>query len=566
MKKLRWQLIIIFLTGLVVGALLLSEQPAVQTALSTPMPETGGVYTEALIGSMERLNPVLDFFNPSDREINRVLYSSLLRFDSRGLPVVDVAESWGISKDGTIYNFTLNSKARWHDGKPLTAEDVVFTVELLKNGGRYVPSDLQALWKDVEVQAYSDTMLQFRLPEAFAPFQDYLTFGILPKHIYNGKNLDQIADSDANLQPVGSGPYKVDRILTEGSKISGVALSIFDGYFKKKPFLQQVIFQYYPDSASAFKAYQDGKVQGIGKVSADILPQVLATPNLAVYSSRKPEMYLVLFNHKDPQATFLKEPAVRKALMVGLNRQYLINRIFKGQAILANGPILPDNWAYYGDTDPLTYSPDTAKNMLRDAGYLPASDKGGIRKKGDVSLSLELLYPEGSTYQAMAEQIAKDWTALGVQVTTSGVPYNELIGGRLDSRSYQAALVSLNLSKSYDPDPYPFWDQAQMTGGQNYTQWDNRMASEYLEQARMSTDYGERVRLYRNFQVIFNQELPALPLFYPVESYAVDRQVQGISVGPLYESSDRFATISNWFLAAKKASAPTRATTPTPAK
>jgi peptide/nickel transport system substrate-binding protein len=204
--------------------------------------------------------------------------------------------------------------------------------------------------------------------------------------------------------------------------------------------------------------------------------------------------------------------------------------------------------------------------MLRDAGYLPASDKAGVRKKGDVTLSLELLYPEGPLYQALADQIAKDWTALGVQVTVNSVAYDDLIHNRLDSRSYQAALVNLNLTKSYDPDPYPFWDQAQMTGGQNYTQWDNRVASEYLEQARMSTDFAERVRLYRNFQVIFSQDMPALPLFYPVESYAVDRQVQGISVGPLYDSSDRFATVTEWFLPTKKAAVPTKAVTPTVTK
>ena len=566
MKKLRWQLIIIFLTGLVVGALLLSEQPTVQTVISTPVPETGGVYTEALIGSMERLNPVLDFYNPPDRDVNRVIYSSLLRFDSRGMPTLDLAESSGISKDGTVYNFSLYANARWHDGKPLTADDVVFTVDLLKNGGDFVPKDLQALWKDVEVLALSDTMLQFRLPESFAPFQDYLNFGILPKHIYEGKTIDQIASSDANLKPVGSGPYKVDRILVENSHISGISLSIFDGYFKKKPFLQQIIFRYYPDGTTAWKAYQDGQVQGISQVTADILPGVLSTPNLAVYSSRLPEMYMVLFNHKDPQATFLKELAVRKALLLGLNRQLMINRVLEGQAILANGPIMPDNWAYYGETEKFIYSPDTAKNMLRDAGYLPTADKSGVRKKGDVTLSLELLYPEGDPYPALAEQIARDWGALGVQVTLNSVPYDQLLNDRLDPRSYQAALVSLNLSKSYDPDPYPFWDQAQMTGGQNYTQWDSRIASEYLEQARMSVDFAERVRLYRNFQVIFSQELPALPLFYPVDSYAVDRQVQGISVGPLYDASDRFATITQWFLVGKKVSAPTAAVTPTQSK
>jgi peptide/nickel transport system substrate-binding protein len=564
MKKFRWQLIIIFLTGLVVGALLLSEQPASTPAASaTPVPETGGIYTEALVGSMQRLNPVLDFFNQPDQDVDRLLYSSLLKFDTRGLPVTDVAEAWGVSQDGTVYNFTLRDNAKWQDGQPLTSEDIQFTVDLLKNGGSFVPKDLQALWKDVDVVALSDKMVQFRLPEAFAPFQDYLTFGILPKHIFEGKTIAEIAQSDANLKPVGSGPYQVNHILTDNGQITGVSMSLFDGYYKKKPFIEQFVVKYYPDGAAAWQAYKDGQVQGVSSISQEILPEALANPALAVYSSRMPEMYMVLFNLKDPQATFLADPVVRQSLMLGINRTLMINRILNGQGILANGPIQPESWAYY-DTEKYAYAPTDAQKLLQNAGYVPTGDKNSVRKKGDANLAFELLYPEGEPYKSIATQIGKDWAAIGVQVTATELPYDQL-KERLDQRSYQAALVMMNLTNSYDPDPYPFWDQAQMTGGQNYTQWNNRMASEFIEQARTSVDPGERIRMYRNFQVLFSQELPALPLFYPVFSYAVDRQIQGISVGPLYNPSDRFATVDQWFLIAKKPAVPISSTaTPKP--
>jgi peptide/nickel transport system substrate-binding protein len=144
------------------------------------------------------------------------------------------------------------------------------------------------------------------------------------------------------------------------------------------------------------------------------------------------------------------------------------------------------------------------------------------------------------------------WGAIGVEVTLEGLPYDQVVVDRLSPRTYQAALVDLNLTRSPDPDPYPFWDQAQATGaGQNYTQWDNRMASEYLEQARISADMGERARFYRNFQVVFTEELPALPLFYSVYNYAVDKEIQGIRIGPSFDSSDRFSNISEWFLAGR---------------
>ena len=126
----------------------------------------------------------------------------------------------------------------------------------------------------------------------------------------------------------------------------------------------------------------------------------------------------------------------------------------------------------------------------------------------------------------------------------------------LDPRDYQAALVEINLTRSPDPDPYPFWDQAQITGGQNYAQWNDRQASEYLEEARVTLDRSERIRLYNNFQVRFASELPALPLFYQIYNYGIDQRVNGVTIGSLYQPSDRFAEVIKWFLLAERSLEP----------
>ena len=126
-----------------------------------------------------------------------------------------------------------------------------------------------------------------------------------------------------------------------------------------------------------------------------------------------------------------------------------------------------------------------------------------------------------------------------------------LLRDYLEPRTYDAALVDLTIAGSPDPDPYPFWHQAMITGGQNYAKWDDRRASEYLERARVTPDRFERTRLYRNFQVHFARELPALPLFYPMYSYAVKNEVLGIQLGPIFEPSDRFSTVLEWFLEAR---------------
>lgn len=547
MKKLRWQLLIIFLTGLIVGILLLGEQPKPLSPLDTPEPVKGGIYTEALVGSLVRLNPVLNYYNPPDRDISRMIFSGLVRFDSKGIPQVDLAASKGVSKDGTLYNFTLREDAIWHDGEPVTADDVVFTVNLLREGGGVVPQDVQEFWQEVELVKLSDTDIQFLLPEPFAPFLDYLTFGILPEHLLAGMTLDELIDSDFNLAPVGTGPYRFSQLIVEDGEIRGVALSANEEYYGQKPYIEQIIFRFYPDSAGAFQAYRDGQVQGVGLVTPDILPEVLVEDDLAVYTARKPELSMVMFNLNHQEFSFLQEPEIRKALLMGVNRQWIVDRILDGQAVVADGPILPETWAYYTGLKREAYDPEAAKTLLKAQGFVLAEGET-VRKKDDVALRFVLLHPDDDQHARIAEYIQASWLAIGVDVELEAVPYDLLISERLEQRDFEAALVDFNLSNSPDPDPYPFWDQAQAAGGQNYTQWDNRIASEYLEQARVAVNLDERAKLYRNFQMIFVQELPALPLYYPMYTYAVDREVLGVRVGPLFDTADRFANVTEWFL------------------
>jgi peptide/nickel transport system substrate-binding protein len=230
----------------------------------------------------------------------------------------------------------------------------------------------------------------------------------------------------------------------------------------------------------------------------------------------------------------------------------MIDRLLGGQAITAHGPIFPGSWAYYDGIEQLDYDTEAAIALLREAGYTIPAEGGSVRSNEDQRLAFDLLYPDDPEYAALAEAIAQDWAKLGVAANPTPVSYEELVSAYLEPRTYQAALVDLNLNRSPDPDPYPFWHQAQITGGQNYVQWDDPQASEYLEQARVIVDPAERMRLYRNFQVRFTQEMPALPLFYPVFTYAVDARVQGVTMGPLFDSSDRFATVTSWFLLAER--------------
>ena len=554
MKQLRWQILVVIITLAIVGILLYTQQSApVAGGVILQQPEQGGVYTEGLIGSLGRLNPLLDWNNTADRDVDRLLFSGLVRFDQSGLPHADLAESWGVSQDGTIYNFTIRPNAVWHDGMPVTSDDVIFTIDMMKSAGSLYPQDVKDLWSKVEVMRLNEKNLKFTLPEPYAPFMDYLTFGVVPKHLLDAIPPEQMESAEFNLNPVGTGPYKFDQLIVENGQIQGVVLTISDNYYGTPPFIEQVVFRYYPTSAAAFDAYQQGDVFAVSQITLDVLDAALKDPNLLIYTSRLPQMGFVLFNLTDTNVAFLQDAKVRRALMLGLNRPSIINSVMDGQAFVSDSPILPNSWAYFDGVEKFQYDPDAAIKILKDEGYVIPAGGGDVRAKDGVPLAFTMVHPDDEIHTKIARAIQSQWARIGVHVELQAQPYDQLVLTTLASRSFQSALVDLNLSRTPDPDPYPFWHQAEAVGGQNYSGWDNRAASEYLEQARVTADYSLRAKLYRNFQVIFAKELPALPLYVPVYSYGVDSQVQGVQIGPLYEPSDRLNTFTSWYLLTRRA-------------
>jgi peptide/nickel transport system substrate-binding protein len=260
-----------------------------------------------------------------------------------------------------------------------------------------------------------------------------------------------------------------------------------------------------------------------------------------------------LLNLNNNEVTYLQNANVRKALMLGLDRDFIVGKFLQGEAVVADGPILPGSWAHYDGVEHLSYDPEQAISLLKGEGYVIPASGGTVRAKENQALDFTLVHPSDPLHTQIAQAIQQEWSLIGVQVNLKAVPYDEMIPTYLAPRSYEAALVDLNTARTPDPDPYPFWHQSEATGGQNYSQWDNRAASEYLEQARTESDFTVRTRLYRNFQVVFQKELPSLPLYYPVYNYGVDSQVRGVQVSSLYDTSDRFAFINSWYLVTRRA-------------
>lgn len=559
MRRFRWQLLIVLITGLVVGLILIFQRSASSPVVeSTPNPITGGSYTEALVGDIMRLNPALDRFNQPDRDVDRLIFSSLFKFDSRGLPVGDLVSGWDISSDGTRYTVNLRENAVWHDGTPLTSQDVLYTVSLLQSESSLVAADLSSFWQLVHVEALSDLSLEFSLPYSFAPFLDYLTFQILPSHLLGSLSLDELVDHPFNLAPIGSGPYRFREFQLTDGKIDGVSLESFEYYFAGRPYIDEINFKLFPDASAALQAYLSDEVDAVARIDHADLETALNQPGLDIHSSRLPRLTMVFLNTQNLAQPPLQSADFRKALLAATNRQAMMDEVFYSQAIPALGPIMPGNWAFYDGLEPYRYDVDLARQLLAGAGY-SWSETGQLMTPDGAQASLTLLVQDDEIHSQLATILAENWASIGIEVVLDVRPYVDLMTS-LNSRSYEAALVDIDLSNTPDPDPYPFWAESQAETGQNYSQWRNTTASEYLEQARTQPNTELRVRLYRNFQILFAEDLPSLPLFYTVYNYGMKNSIKNVSIGPIYDPADRFNAVNTWYILSD--TTPAQAVTP----
>ncbi len=534
-RHIRWPAILTF-TGIAMTLAFLGFLSLSRTTVTVP--DTGGTYIEGIAGIPQFINPLLAQYNQVDQDLTALIFNGLTRPGPDGELQPDLARSWTISEDGLTYVFKLRQDVRWQDGQPFTAADVIFTIGLMQDPDFPGVPYLSELWRTVTVEKLDDYTLRFRLPEPFPAFADYTSIGILPQHRLKDMPARDLLNHPFNLKPMGTGLFKLDEVNAEAAHLSANPL-----YFGPKPRLAHLELRFYPSPEEIFTAYQAGKVESINAISPQLLPQVKNIESLNLHTARLSGYEMVYLNLQDPDhSPFFQNEKVRQALLYGLDRQTIIDQALNGQGLIANGPILPWSWAYNANQPVINFDPAKAAALLDEAGWRD-SDGDTIRDHQGTPLAFNLLTSDDPNRVKVAEAISQQWQKLGVAASVEVVGAG--LGERLGKHQFQAALAELLLNG--DPDPYPFWHQTQIEGGQNYAGWSNDDASVLLEQARAVIDKGRRNDFYFEFQRLFAEQLPSLILFHPVYTYGVSNQIYDVQLAPLTNASERFRTLAKWY-------------------
>lgn len=543
-------------------------------------PKQGGTYIEGVVSWPQMINPLYASNRDVDSDLSHLIYSRLFTYDAKGKLVPDLVQNWRMEDGGKAYLIQLKPSLKWQSGDNLSVDDVIFTFNLIKNPDYRSP--LRSSFNGVEVSKVDDNTIRFSLSEPYADFLEMLTFGIMPQGAWSSVSASAAPISELNLKPIGSGPYMFSALVkNKDGEIKEYQLERNPYYYGDKPYIEKIIFKFYPDYNQLVEALNDNVIDGASYVPDDMMSDLLAKRSLVVHHLRLPQINAIFFNSDNNKS--LSDLKVRQALAYAIDRDNLLNNVLAGSATRADGPILDTSFAYNPDLHKYDLDASKASSLLDEAGYklvdisaddlksedldaekkavisyasstqMDASGKWRVKKSGnDYSPLVITLSMPANGRTDVAQAIVDNWQAVGVRTVINQVAASDLNENMIVKHDFQAFLYGEAVG--LDPDVFSFWHSSQINGrGLNLAGYNNSKVDKLLSDARqVAGDDNARQEKYKQFQEIVTGDLPAIFLYSPSYNYVQSKRLRGFDGTAINGPYGRFAGVSHWYLKTKK--------------
>lgn len=538
-----------FVAGWVLLVLLLVGCVTVQTMAlggyyKSLQPAAGGIYSEGMVDSYTNANP-LYATGLANGSVSKLLFASLFKYDEQNQLVGDLAERMQADPAGTKYTVTLRPNLTWHDGRSLTANDVVFTYRSIQNPD--IQSPLNVSWQDVQIAAPDARTVVFDLPNPLSSFPHSLTNGVIPEHLLKDVPAETMRSVRFNtVNPVGSGPFMMKAVEVSGndpaSRREEIALVPFENYHSGAPKISSFIVRTYRDEATMLTAFSDRTINAM--VGVQRLPQEIASQD-GVQTQTMPltAANMVFFKTTAPG---LSETAVRQALVAAADIDSLTKDLPK-PVLPVRSPLLQSSAGYKPQYAQSYQGPEKAAAILESAGWKLQSN--GLRAKAGKALSFKLYAQRGQDYEAMTSGLTKQWRQIGVDTQVVLQSQTDLPTTVAD-HDYDALLYGISLG--VDPDEYVYWHSRQADvrspSRLNLSEYKSAVADAALEAGRTRTDASLRAVKLQPFLQAWQTDAPALGLYQPHFGYVTRGPVYGFKERTLTQGTDRFNTVHDWMI------------------
>jgi peptide/nickel transport system substrate-binding protein len=510
------------------------------------IPADGGALREGIVGTPRFINPLLALTD-ADRDLVMLTYSGLMRAQPNGTLVPDLAENYLISDDGKTYTFTIREDARFHDRKPVTADDIVFTVHMAQNSA--LKSIKRADWEGVEVKKVSDYIVKFNLDRPYAPFLENTTLGILPKHLWADIGAQEFSFTNLNIHPVGSGPYIVKNIKYNSSGIpTAYTLKSFNAYAIQKPYIGKIELSFYPDDQTLVKAWNEHAVDALSGVSASLL--IDTTRDARLLRIAFPRIFAVFFNQN--HAKIFADDDIRDAVNLAIDKQQIINLVLGGYATEIDNPIPPQSVA--STILPTSLSEEEmaerqqrARTLIGNAGWEFNEEENIWQNDDEETLHFSLATANTEELKQAAHVIATQLAAIGIPIAVNTYDTSELNQNIIRTREYDALLFGEVVGRTFDL--FAFWHSSQREDlGLNIAMYASAKVDKLLEQARKTHDPQERRELHEEIADTITEDTPAVFLYAPDFIYIIPEYIKGTNQNMIATPSERFSNVYEWYI------------------
>ncbi len=546
-SKKEWTFFVSFVAIFIVSTLLILQ--TLNTSFMVAVPMRGGELKEGIVGSPRFVNPVLAF-SDTDRDLVSIIYSGLMRKQENNKLVPDLAEKYEVSKDGLVYTFTLKDNLFFHNNTPLTADDVIFTIEKTKDP--LIKSPRKGNFDGVIVEKVDAKTIRFTLKQPYASFLENTTMGIIPKSIWEKSPIEL---NDTNVNPIGSGPFMINSVSKQSSGvIDYYVLTNFKKFVSGAPYLKKITIYFYPNENELVTSLQDGNLDQIGSIAPENA-EALKTAGHRVESSVLPRVFGLFFNQNQNQ--IFTNKVVVKSINEAINKDRIVKEVLGGYGVSINDPIPPNMIAYQklSNENKISYEETIKKvkaNLEKDgwkigpSGFLEKTVTDSKKKKTNTVLEFSISTGNAPDLEKSAELIKQDLSAIGMKVDVKTFEFGNLNQSVIRPRKYDALLFGQIINN--ESDLIAFWHSSQRKDpGLNVAMYTNVKVDKILEDAFITVNEESRVKKYIQFENEITKDMPAVFLYSPNFIYVVKENLKGLVMDHIVSPADRFSNISSWY-------------------
>lgn len=555
----------IFMTSIIVAFIAMVVLVGkVNSAFMREIPASGGSITEGIIGIPTLINPVLAI-SDADKDITSLVYSGLMRKTSDGLFIPDLAESYSVSPDGITYTFTIKKTAKFQDGTSVSADDILFTLDKIKDP--LIKSPRKMGWDGVTVSKSDDRTVVFTLKQPYISFIDNTTIGILPMHVWKNITTTEFGLSTLNLKSIGSGPYQVDSVSKNSEGVpEEYSLKRFSDFALGEPHIKYIHIISYSNEKELLKALLSHSIDQAGGISPENAHDI-ENAGYTIHTATLPRIFGIFFNSTNNK--ILADTTVLRALDMAIDRQELVDTILSGYGTIAHSPI-PDSIVSDQSADKYkNANNEEAASILDKAGWVLGQD--GVRAKGGTKSITQTKKIGKKTVTQTVQVSTGTSTKLAFSITTGDTPelkeaanlikqQLEKIGVQVETKIYEPGpLNQLIRARNYEglffgqiinheSDLYSFWHSSQRTDpGLNIALYANKTVDDELELSQKTLNRDTRISKYKDFITQFNKDTPAILVYSPKYLYATSQTLNTMTLNILTAPSDRFLQAYDWY-------------------